>query len=149
MLREPLLYLSLYFKQNRRTYYELLDRVRQDGDWEAWIAFFLEGVVQVANEAVRNAQRLEEMFHNDRVRITGVGRRAGSALRVHESLKARPIQSIGSLSKSTGLSPPTAGSSIETLVELGIARELTGKRRDRLFVYDRYLNVLAEGTEPL
>jgi len=149
MLREPLLYLSLYFKQNRRTYYELLDRVRQDGDWEAWIAFFLEGVVQVANEAVRNAQRLEEMFHNDRVRITGVGRRAGSALRVHESLKARPIQSIGSLSKSTGLSPPTAGSSIETLVELGIARELTGKRRDRLFVYDHYLNVLAEGTEPL
>jgi Fic family protein len=149
MLREPLLYLSLYFKKHRRTYYELLDRVRQEGDWEAWMAFFLEGVGQVADEAVRNAQRLEEMFHNDRMRITGVGRRAGSALRVHESLKARPIQSIGSLSKSTGLSPPTAGSSIETLVELGIARELTGKRRDRLFVYERYLNVLAEGTEPL
>ena len=149
MLREPLLYLSLYFKQNRRTYYELLDRVRQEGDWEAWIAFFLEGVGEVADEAVRNAQRLEEMFHNDRVRIAGVGRRAGSALRVHESLKARPIQSIGSLSKTTGLSLPTAGSSIETLVELGIVRELTGKRRDRLFVYERYLNVLSEGTEPL
>jgi len=149
MLREPLLYLSLYFKKHRRTYYELLDRVRQEGDWEAWMAFFLEGVGQVADEAVRNAQRLEEMFHNDRAHIASVGRRAGSALRVHESLKARPIQSIGSLSKSTGLSPPTAGSSIETLVELGIARELTGKRRDRLFVYERYLNVLAEGTEPL
>jgi len=149
MLREPLLYLSLYFKKHRRTYYELLDRVRQEGDWEAWMAFFLEGVGQVADEAVRNAQRLEEMFHNDRVGIASVGRRAGSALRVHESLKARPIQSIGSLSKSTGLSLPTAGSSIDTLVELGIARELTGKRRDRLFVYERYLNVLAEGTEPL
>jgi len=149
MLREPLLYLSLYFKKNRQTYYELLGRVRQEGDWEAWMAFFLEGVGQVADEAVRNAQRLEEIFNDDRVRTANVGRRAGSALRVHESLKVRPIQSIGSLAKSTGLSLPTAGSSIETLVELGIARELTGKRRDRLFVYDRYLNVLSEGTEPL
>ena len=149
MLREPLLYLSLYFKQNRRTYYELLDRVRLEGDWEAWLAFFLEGVSQVSEEAVLTAQRLEEMFHDDRVRIERIGRRASSTLRAHESLKARPIQSIASLSKSTGLSLPTSGSSMETLVELGIARELTGKRRDRLFIYERYLNVLAEGTEPL
>jgi len=148
VLRDPLLYLSLYFKQHRPTYYELLDRVRRDGDWEEWMAFFLEGVKQVAEGAVATADRLGEMFQQDRSRIEGTGRRAGSALRVHETLKARPIQSVSNICTGTGLSFPAASSAMDLLVELGIARELTGKRRNRLFLYDRYVAILSEGTEP-
>jgi Fic family protein len=147
VLREPLLYLSLYFKQHRPTYYELLDRVRHDGDWEAWLSFFLEGVKQVAEGAVATAERLGAMFRSDRARIEGAGRRAGSALRVHEALKVRPIQSMSTARAAAVLSFPAASSAMDLLIELGIARELTGKRRNRLFVYDQYLNVLSEGTE--
>ncbi len=147
VLREPLLYLSLYLKQHRAAYYELLDRVRRDGDWEAWLTFFVEGVKQVAEGAVSTAERLGVMFRIDRSRIEGTGRRAGSTLRVHEALKARPIQSMPGLSVTTGLSFPAVSSAMDLLVELGIARELTGKRRNRLFVYDAYLAILNEGTE--
>ena len=147
ILREPLLYLSLYLKQNRARYYELLTQVRNTGDWEAWLAFFFEGVDRTAHEAVATAQRIEEMFRVDRSRIETTGRRAGSALRVHEALKARPILSMPEVSKSSGLSFPAASSGMERLVELGLARELTGKRRNRLFVYDQYLSTLSEGTE--
>jgi len=149
VLRDPLLYLSLYLKENRPAYYELLDRVRRDGDWEAWLAFFLDGVQQVAEGAVATAEQLEELFHADRSRLETAGRRAGSALRVHEALKGRPIQSLPAIRDATGLSFPAVSSAMELLVELGIARERTGKRRNRLFVYDRYLAILNEGTEPL
>ena len=147
LLREPLLYLSLYLKQNRLTYYELLDRVRRDGDGETWLAFFLEGVQRTAEGAVSTAQELAAMFQTDRSRIEPRGRRAGSALRVHEALKTRPLSSMQEVCRTTGLSFPAASSAMDLLVELGIARELTGKRRNRLFVYDRYLTVLSEGTE--
>lgn len=147
MLRDPLLYLSLHFKQHRSAYYELLDRVRREGDWEEWLAFFLEGVQSTAEAAVATAQRLAEMFSADRARIEPHGRRVGSALRVHDALKARPILSMSEVCRMTGLSFPAASSAMDLLVELVIARELTGKRRNRLFVYDGYLSVLNEGTE--
>lgn len=149
ILREPLLYLSLYLKQHRARYYELLDVVRRDGDWEAWLDFFLEGVRESADGAVTTAQRLEALFQEDRERIVPVGRRAGSALRVHTALKHRPITSAQHVTGTTGLSFPTASSTLELLVELGIAREITGQQRNRIFVYDRYLATLNEGTEPL
>jgi Fic family protein len=148
VLREPLLYLSLYLKQNRQTYYELLDRVRREGDWEAWLAFFLEGVMVVAEGAVSTAEQLGEMFRMDRSRIEGAGRRASLALRVHEALKLRPLQSIPAVRDATRLSFPGVSAAMDLLVELGVVRELTGKRRNRLFVYDRYLAMLSEGTEP-
>lgn len=147
VLRDPLLYLSLFFKQHRSTYYELLDRVRSTGDWEAWLSFFLEGVREVAEGAVASADRLGELFRMDRVRIEGTGRRASSALRLHDALKARPIQSVSSACEATQLSFPAVSSAMDLLVELGIAREFTGRRRNRLFAYDRYLAVLDEGTE--
>jgi len=149
LLREPLLYLSLHLKQQRPVYYELLDRVRREGDWEAWLAFFLEGVKETADSAVSTAQRLAVVFQEDRQRAEATGRRAGSALRVHEALKARPILSISAAAEATGLSFPAASSAMELLQELGIARERTGKRRNRLFAYDRHLAILSEGTEPL
>jgi len=144
-LREPLLYLSLHFKEHRETYYDLLDRVRRDGDWESWLEFFLEGVATTADSAVTTARRLAALFQEDRRRIGEAGRRAGSALRVHESLQARPILSLTSVSERTGLSFPAASSAMQLLVELGIARELTGRRRNRLFVYDEYLAALDPG----
>ena len=148
ILREPLLYLSLYFKQHRANYYELLDQVRRTGDWEAWLGFFLEGVRQTADAAVATAQQLAGMFQADRARIEASGRRAGSALRVHEALKARPLLSMPAVCRRTKLSFPAASSAMELLAELRIARELTGKRRNRLFVYEPYLSILSEGMEP-
>jgi Fic family protein len=148
VLREPLLYLSLYFKQHRPEYYRLLNHVRTTGDWEAWIAFFLEGVRVTADGAAATAQRLQALFAEDRERVARAGRRAASALRVHDALKARPVASVQDIRARSDLSFPTAGSAVDLLVKLGIARELTGKRRNRVFVYDRYLAILNEGAEP-
>ncbi len=148
VLREPLLYLSLYFKQHRSIYYDLLMQVRRTGDWEAWLDFFLQGVRETAEGAVATSRRLSETFASDRTVIERQGgRRAGSLLRVHEALKAHPILSLSGIRKRTTLAFATAASAMESLVEQGIAREITGKRRDRLFVYDRYLSILGEGTE--
>jgi Fic family protein len=147
LLREPLLYLSLYFKQNREAYYAHLDAVRREGDWEAWLSFFLTGVRETAEGAVATAQRLVALFREDRERIVPRGRRAGSALRVHDALKARPLASMQEVCTRSGLSFPAANTAMQMLVELGVARELTGKRRNRVFAYDRYLAILSEGTE--
>lgn len=148
VLHQPLLYLSLYFKQHRSTYYDLLNHVRHTGDWEAWLIFYLEGVKLTAEGAFSTAQRLSRMFQDDRDRIEAAGgRRTGSALRVHNALKAQPILSLPVVCRATKLSFQTAASAMELLTQHGIAREITGKRRDRLFVYEQYLSVLKEGTE--
>jgi Fic family protein len=144
VLREPLLYLSLYLKKHRQMYYDLLDRVRRDGDWEAWLSFFIEGVEETAGTAVTSAHRLSELFREDRARVEQLGRRSGSALRVHEALKARPISSLPAISRDTSLSFPAAATAVGMLASLGIVRELTGRKRNRLFVYDRFLNLLNE-----
>ena len=149
VLGQPLLYLSLFFKQHRSRYYELLDGVRQNGDWEAWIAFFLEGVESTASGAVATAQRLLELFHADGARLVGLGRSRASVQQCYLALRRRPLTSINQLKQLGGLSFPTASKAIETLVGLGIAREITGGRRNRLFAYDAYLAILSEGTEPL
>ena len=149
VLREPILYLSLHFKQNRDEYYELLDKVRRDGDWETWLTFFLEGVRQTADGAVSTTRRLGSLFKEDGARIEKQGRAAGSALRVHLALRERPVSTLPEVRRRTGLSFPAASSGMERLVRLRIARELTGKKRDRVFAYDRYLAILSEGTEPM
>ena len=148
VLRQPLLYLSLYLKQHRSTYYDLLSRVRRTGDWEAWLDFFLEGVKLTAEGAVATAQRLSRMFQDDRGRLhVAAGRRAGSVLRVHDALKSQPILSLPVACHDTGLAFQTVANAMELLVTQGIAREITGRQRDRLFVYDQYLSLLNEGTE--
>ncbi len=149
VLREPLLYLSLYFKQHRDDYYALLDKVRQRGDWEAWLAFFLDGVTETAKGAVSTAQRLLTLFREDQARIRLGGRAAGSALRVHRMLQESPISSLQDLASRTGLSFSATSAGMTILEELNVARELTGRKRGRLFGYDRYLAILGEGTEPL
>ena len=149
VLREPLLYLSLYFKQHRSAYYDLLDEVRRTGDWEAWLAFFLKGVRETAEGAVATSTRLTGLFKTNAARIEELGRRAGSALRVHQALTSHPVRSLSQVCDHSGLTPPTASSAMKSLVELGIAREITGRRRGRLFAYDGYLSILNEGTEPV
>ncbi|MDO8261662.1 MAG: Fic family protein, partial [Gallionella sp.] len=148
-LVQPLLYLSLYFKQHRPRYYELLDDVRTQGDWEAWVDFFLEGVEQTATGAVVTARRLVSLFQQDGQRVQGVGRGAANLLRVLDSLRQRPLCSLRQIAQRTGISFPTATKAMKALQEIGIARELTGQRRNRVFVYDAYLNILNEGGEAL
>ncbi|MGH8224043.1 MAG: Fic family protein [Woeseiaceae bacterium] len=148
-LREPILYLSLYFKSHRRTYYDLLQGVRAEGDWEAWLEFFLEGVHETAEQAAVSAQQIMSLFEKDRAAIEGLGRPAASALKVHQYLQTRPIISVPTAAYSLSLSAPTVRKSINHLLELGMLEEITGKERDRLFVYRNYLDTLARGTEPL
>ena len=147
LLREPLLYLSLYFKRNRSTYYQLLNDTRHTGDWEAWLRFFLDGVSEVAEAAVATARSVSDTIRDDRTRIGGLGRRAGSALRVHQSLVERPVGDIARLAWRTGLSAPTVAAVLRVLGDLDIVREVTGRQRGRIFTYERYLAVLREGTE--
>ncbi|MFN0008540.1 MAG: Fic family protein [Planctomycetota bacterium] len=146
VLHEPLLYLSLYFKQNRSTYYELLQSVRTDGDWEAWISFFVRGVKQTAEGAVATAQQLSKIVSEDRERIQTLGRNSGSALRVHFALQQHPVQTIAKATERTGLTVPTVTAALKSLEAVGIVRELTGKKRGRIFGYQRYLDVQNEGT---
>ena len=150
MLAEPLLYLSLYFKLHRAAYYELLDRVRTHGDWERWVDYFLEGVETTAQSAVQTARRLVDLFQHDAQRVGALGGRAApSVLRVLHALRQRPLCSLKQLCASQGMSFPTASKAMQTLVSLGLAREMTGQRRNRVFVYDAYLNILNEDGAPL
>jgi len=144
-----LLYLSLYFKQNRSEYYRLLDLVRIEGDWEAWLDFFLEGVVHTAQNAVQTAQRLVALFKEDTQKVQRAGRVANTALRVFNALCERPILTLNEARRRTGLTFPSVANGMEALAKLNIAREITGRKRDRIFAYDRYLAILTEGTEPL
>jgi len=149
VLAQPLLYLSLYFKQHRHEYYRLMGTVRQDGDWEGWIDFFLDGVACTAQSAVDTAHRLLALFRDDGVQVQSLGRAAANAVRVFDAFRRRPLATIGALAERTGASYPTVSRSVEALERLGIVREITGRKRERVFAYSRYLDTLNEGTEPL
>ena len=148
-LREPILYLSLYFKSHRQTYYDLLMRVRETGDWEAWLEFFLSGVKETSEQAVEAARKILALLDSDRQKIEALGRPSASVLRVFQQTWKMPILSIQSAAKKADVSFPTASQSVTHMRNLGILRELTGKRRRRLFVYEAYMKILNEGTEPL
>ena len=147
VLREPLLYLSLYLKRHRSTYYDMLNDLRSSGDWEAWLDFFFQGVRETAESAVNTAWELLGMFESDRSRIMEIGPRANSTLRVHQVLVEGLMLTIGEICERTGLTSPTASGAVQALVDMGIVREVTGQARNRVFAYDRYLAVLSEGTE--
>jgi Fic family protein len=147
LLSQPLLYLSLYFKQHRSEYYRLLDIVRMEGDWEAWLDFFLEGVEQTASNAVETARRLLSLFQRDEQVIQKAGRSASTLLRVFRVLCERPLVTLNQVRKRSGLSFPAVSHAMAALAQLGIVREVTGQRRNRIFAYNEYLNILNEGTE--
>jgi Fic family protein len=146
-LAEPLLYLSLYLKQNRAAYYELLQRVRTEGEWEEWIDFFLDGVRATADQAAESARQIVQLFAADHLRIEDSRRASASLLRLHYLLQRRPLLSIPIAAEQLGVSRPTASASLSHLVSLGLVSERSGRKRDRLYAYDRYLALLEEGTE--
>ena len=147
VLQEPLLYLSLYLKEHRQQYYELLDVVRREGEWERWLAFFVEAVAHTAIGAVDTARALNDLFRGDREKLAELGRSASSAIRVHHALQSRPICTIASMAGELKLSVPTVTKALENLERVRIVREATGRQRNRVFVYDRYLALLNRGTE--
>ncbi len=146
-LREPMLYLSLYFKTHRQYYYELLNEVRLSGNWEAWLDFFAEAVIITADQAVDTTRQLTDLSDGDRNIISGLGRAAASTLQVHRALLERPIATAGWLVKKTTISPATINKCLNHLESLGIVRELTGRKRNRLYSYSRYIEIMNYGTE--
>lgn len=149
VLRKPLLYLSLFLKSHRREYYLLLQEVRDQGNWEAWLDFFLAGVADTANRAFEAATQIVDLFKEDRERITMESDRAGSALRIHELFQQNPFHTANQIVQITGLSAPTVNAALADLERLGIVNEVTGRKRGRVFSYQRYLAILSEGTDPL
>ena len=147
VLREPMLYLSLYFKTHRQYYYELFNNVRLTGDWEAWLDFFAEAVIVTASQAVDTARQLIDLANNDRDKISGLGRAAASTLRVHRALIVQPIATAGWLVEKTDITPATVNKCLGSLESFGIVRELTGAKRNRLFSYVRYVEIMNQGTE--
>jgi Fic family protein len=147
VLREPMLYPSLYFKTHRALYYELLNDVRLHGDWERWLEFFAEGVQASASQAVATANALLALVNGDRDRIAGLGRAAGSALAVHQALQRQPIATAAALVTSTGLTAATVNKSLAHLERLRVVAELTNRQRGRVFAYRRYVDELAAELE--
>ena len=149
VLNKPLLYLSLFLKTHRAEYYRLLQEVRENGNWEAWLDFFLTGVAQTANQAFEAVTHIVDLFRQDRERIATEGERANSTLRIHDLFQLNPFLTSNQLVRQTGLSSPTVNTALADLQRLGIIEEVTGRKRGRVFSYRRYLSVLNEGTDPL
>ncbi|HEX5236201.1 MAG TPA: Fic family protein [Silvibacterium sp.] len=147
VLQTPSLYLSLYFKEHRDEYYGLLQDVRLNGDWEAWVKFFLHGVRTTAERACDTAFAIRDLFEHDRTKIRGIPRN-GSMIQVHEFFERRPIATLQQICERTRLTLATVAKATEKLRALGVAKEFTGRRRDRIFVYEKYLDLLNEGTGP-
>lgn len=146
-ISSPLLFLSLYFKTRRAEYYEALQRVRTDGDWEGWLAFYLDGIAEVANQASDTAAQLVDIFKAHAAAIEGLGRSKFTALKVHDLFKKRCILSLPVISKELNVSFPTANKTLEKLQYLGFVKEITGKQRHRVFSYEPYLRMLQEGMD--
>jgi Fic family protein len=153
-LIEPMLYLSLYFKNHRDEYYARLQSVRENGDWEGWLRFFLTGVYETAQLAVKAAKDILRLFDVDKRRIATLGQRANSVLRLYDIIQNRPLISAPLARKMLAgkglpLSEPTVYAAVRHLEKLGILNEVTGKGRNRFYAYSEYMNILNEGTKPI
>ena len=149
VISQPLLYLSLYLKTHRAEYYRFLQEVRQSGEWSGWINFFLEGVAETANQAFNAATRIVDLFETDRELIAAQQDGVGSMLRIHKLLQRTPMASASALKRKIDLTVPTINKTLAILEAIGIVREITGKRRGKVYGYTRYLAILEEGTTPL
>jgi len=147
LLRTPLLYISLFFKRHRQQYYRRLNLVRLEGDWEGWLDFFLDGIATVSDEAVASAQELFRLVSTDRAKLVTSETTSVSAVRLFEKLPRHPIVDVATAMRLTGTTKPTAARAIGALVTVGILVETTGRRRDRRFIYQAYLERLKAGTE--
>ena len=147
ILSQPLLYLSLYFKKHRQRYYELLQQAREEGDWESWLEFFLRGVTEVSRQAAATARRLLETFEKDQRRIEKLGRAGACALQLHKLMRKKIFQSVAEAVTEISYSGVAIRSAMGRLEEMGILRELTGRRYGRRFGYLEYLRILEDDRE--
>lgn len=147
ILKSPLLYLSLYFKKRKQEYYDLLNQVRFNSSWENWNQFFLEGIIEVAEDVVNTAKELNQIVNEDRAIVLSDSRISVNAIRLFEILSMNPIITQAKVVDELGLTKPPALKAISLLEEIGILLETTGKKRDRVYQYKRYLDILASGTE--
>lgn len=147
VLKEPMLYLSLYFKTHRQRYYELLNKVHLTGDWEAWLHFFADAVIHTATQAADTAQQLMRLSAEDGQRINGLKRIFAPVHLVHRAMLERPLASPKWIQKKTQLSPSTVNACLRELEQLGIVKEVTGQKRNRLYSYLEYIRIMNEGTE--
>ena len=148
-LEEPILYLSLYLKEHRSLYYQLLQEVRTNGDWEKWLTFFLEGVIYSAQDGISTIEKMEQLFKNDQAIITTLGRARFSCQEAWEYMKQLPQITAPLLAKGLSITPPTARVVLMKLEKVGILEEISGKKRDKIYIYRDYLTLLEKGTEPL
>ena len=147
VLAEPLLYLSLYFKKYRSRYYDLLQRVRFEGDWEEWLAFFFTAVLETAQQAVATSHDVLKLFQRDHAKIEKLGRVRGSTILVHGLLQKKPYLTIATASKDLHLSQPAVTNAMESLEKLEIVKENSGRNWNRIYVYSKYLRIMTEGAE--
>lgn len=148
ILDEPILYLSLYLKQNRHPYYELLQEVRFNGTWETWLEFFLEGVYSSAKQAIHTAKKINALFEKDLRKTADLGRARFSCEQTLDYMKRLPQVTVALLAKELAMTAPTARSALNHMMRLGILEEMSGKKRDKVYVYRKYLILLEEGAEP-
>ena len=149
LLKEPLLYLSLYLKTNRQAYYDHLQSVRETGDWEAWIEFFLKGVIETSTQATQTAKMMLVLFEKDQHKITQSSKSNATTLAIHSSLQKNPISNTSKIRERCNISLPTVLRNLSILEDLGIIKEVTGKDRHKIFIYTDYLDLLNQGTEPI
>ncbi|MCY3827018.1 MAG: Fic family protein [Candidatus Dadabacteria bacterium] len=149
IIKEPLLYLSLYFRINRPAYYDHLQAVRETGDWEAWIRFFLEGVIETADQAALTAKAVAGLFEKDEARIESSGKSTPGLLKIYDHLKHCPVSTTTGIRERRGVSLPTVIRGLGRLELLGIVKEITGRERNKIFVYAEYLDILNRDTEAI
>jgi Fic family protein len=145
LLNQPLLYLSLYFKKHREDYYNFLQSLRETGDWEEWIKFFLNGVIETANQATDTAKSIMFLFEADKKMLEQKAKGASAILVIHNYLQRHPLTTTTKIKDECNLVLPTILRSLKTLEDLGIVKEITGKQRHKVFVYSEYLKLLNDG----
>ncbi len=148
LLDEPILYLSLYLKKNRHTYYGLLQEVRERGSFETWLEFFLIGVYQSSEQAIQTAEAINDLFAKDMEKICALGRARFSCEQTLEYMKRLPQVTVQRLAKELQMTAPTARSALKHMESIGIVEEISGKKRDKVYIYRTYLDILEDGAEP-
>lgn len=149
VLKEPLLYLSLYFKNHRSEYYECLQNLRTKGDWEKWLSFFLDGIILTSDQAIITAKRILKTLKNHKDEIIRYNKQVNSVLRIFENFTQKPVSTISKIAEQTNLTYQTVSTALKQLQELNIIEEVTGQKRNRIYRYSEYMDILNEGTEPL
>jgi Fic family protein len=142
LLKSPLLYLSLYLKQNQAAYYRWLEAIRTEGDWVGWLRFFLVGVCEIADDATRTASALYARVGEDRRILLGTAGATVTAIQLFELLPEHPVATMPSVTRLLSISKPTAGKAIDVLIKAGILAEVGERKRDRLYRYEGYLGLL-------